>query len=306
MCFDVIGCHAVDTVIYDSRWHSRYRACSPIISFISSSHPISFLALPPLPGSLLSACFKQSPAPGRGRSQRIEGLRLRAGCRFACSPSCRAALSLSLVRYCCSNDVIAAVPSACLPRRHPFRPSSRYRPDVVITLRLLFPSLPIARLGANRLPPACLLCPRPPPSPIEPAGHILPASRPAILVEERGGDTSRLRATCCSDVITLLLAYPMPFPRLGRFGSHPSHPRRLVRFASTHVPTEVRSAAVRMPCGRLCLLPRLSVSIVFKMFSCQSFKILRLFGIARLGEYRGRSCPIASPSHLRFASAVSG
>lgn len=110
----------------------------------------------------------------------------------------------------------------------------------------------------------------------------------------------------CSDVIALLLVYPMPFPRLGRFSSHPSHTRRLVRFASMHMPTEVRSAAVRMPCGRLCLLPRLSVSIVFKMFSCQSFKILRLFGIARLGEYRGRSCPIASPSHLRFASAVSG
>lgn len=28
------------------------------------------------------------------------GLRLRAGYRFACFPSCRAALSLSLVRYC--------------------------------------------------------------------------------------------------------------------------------------------------------------------------------------------------------------
>ena len=80
----------------------------------------------------------------------------------------------------------------------------------------------------------------------------------------------------------------MPFPRLGRFGSHPSHPRRLVRFASMHVPTEVRSAAVRMPCGRLCLLPRLSVSIVFKMFSCQSFKTLRLFGMALLYGYRGR------------------
>lgn len=79
----------------------------------------------------------------------------------------------------------------------------------------------------------------------------------------------------------------MPFPRLGRFGSHPSHPRRLVRFASMHVPTEVRSAAVRMPCGRLCLLPRLSVSIVFKMFSCQSFKTLRLFGMALLYGYRG-------------------
>lgn len=181
---------------------------------------------------------------------------------FACFPSCRAALSLSFVRYC-----------RCLCRRCcSILCLFRHRPCVVIT----------------------------------PAGHVRHASRHASLVEERGGATGRLRAAGCSDVIASLLAYPMPFPRLGRFGSHPSHPRRLVRFASMHVPTEVRSAAVRMPCGRLCLLPRLSVSIVFKMFSCQSFKILRLFGIARLGEYRRRSCPIASPSHLRFAPAVSG
>lgn len=166
--------------------------------------------------------------------------------------------------------------------------------------------LPDAIASVPSVPSAASSSPRHHHLVITPAGHILPASRPASLVEERGGDTGRLRAAGCSDVIASLLAYPMPFPRLGRFGSHPSHPRRLVRFASMHVPTEVRSAAVRMPCGRLCLLPRLSVSIVFKMFSCQSFKILRLFGIARLGEYRRRSCPIASPSHLRFASAVSG
>ena len=200
--------------------------------------------------------------------------------------------------YCCR--------SICrLLRRHQCRPSSRYRPGVIITLRLLSSSLSIARLRSPS-PTARLLASSSPPSPIEPASHVLPASRPAYLVEERGGDTGRMRTADCSDVIALLLAYPMPFPRLGRFSSHPSHTRRLVRFASMHMPTEVRSAAVRMPCGRLCLLPRLSVSIVFKMFSCQSFKILRLFGIARLGEYRGRSCPIASPSHLRFASAVSG
>lgn len=74
-----------------------------------------------------------------------------------------------------------------------------------------------------------------------------------------------------------------------------------------HVPMEVRSAAVRMPCGRLCLLPRLSVSIVFKMFSCQSFKTLRLFGMALLYGYRG-AFPIPSlrRSILRSASAWSG
>ena len=191
------------------------------------------------------------------------------------SPSCRAALSLPLARYC--RPVIGLLVIASPMSSPPFNPP-----------RPLLPH----RLGV-----------------VISSSRLLVISSPPLAppyLSRNGEGYGSAAATGCSDVIALLLAYPMPFPRLGRFGSHPSHPRRLVRFASTHVPTEVRSAAVRMPCGRLCLLPRLSVSIVFKMFSCQSFKILRLFGIARLGEYRGRSCPIASPSHLRFASAVSG
>lgn len=45
-------------VIYDSRWRSPHRACLllPIISSISSSHPLSFLAPPPLPG-YFSVCL---------------------------------------------------------------------------------------------------------------------------------------------------------------------------------------------------------------------------------------------------------
>lgn len=55
----------------------------------------------------------------------------------------------------------------------------------------------------------------------------------------------------------------------------------------------------------LWLLPRWSVSIVFKMLPYQSFKTMRLFDMVRLGEYRGRSRLVASPSHPHFASAVS-
>lgn len=122
MCLDVIGCHAVDTVIYDSR--VGIRPIEPVRYFQSSHHliPFSLIAHTPLPVSLLPACFKQSPAPGRGRSRREDDLRLRADRRFACFPSCRAALSLPLVRYsvevrlrCVLLDylVIGSVPSSC-------------------------------------------------------------------------------------------------------------------------------------------------------------------------------------------------
>lgn len=58
------------------------------------------LARPPLACSRRSACLNCSPAPGRGRRRREDGLRLRAVRRFACLSSYRAALSLPLVRYC--------------------------------------------------------------------------------------------------------------------------------------------------------------------------------------------------------------
>ena len=288
----------------------------PIISFISSPFFLSPCPLFPAPSCLLA--LNNPPPPGVG------GADGRAICDCVREAGLLASHHVvplsrsSLVRYCRPHAMMSSPPP-----RHRADTAPVYHHASVLASCVC----PFLIPCPHRFPP-CLLrsvivspmssSPFHPSRPLLPhrlgviisSSHLrvmfAPASRPALLVEERGGDTGWLRAADCSDVIALLLAYPMPFPRLGRFGSHPSHPRRLVRFASMHVPTEVRSAAVRMPCGRLCLLPRLSVSIVFKMFSCQSFKILRLFGIARLGEYWGRYCPIASPSHLRFASAVSG
>lgn len=48
---------------------------------------------------------------------------------------------------------------------------------------------------------------------------------------------------------------------------------------------------MRCRAGSLLLLPRLSVSIVFKMLPYQCFKPLRLFGMARLCGYLGRFLP---------------
>lgn len=79
-----------------------------------------------------------------------------------------------------------------------------------------------------------------------------------------------------------------------------SHPVPVViscGLAASHVPTAGACGAVRS----LRLLPHLSVSIVFKMFPCQCFKTLRLFGMALLCGCRGRPfyCLAApSPSHL--------
>ena len=70
---------------------------------------------------------------------------MRAGCRFACFPSYRAALSLSLVRYCCSNDVIAAVPSVrCFAS-----PSSRHHHLVITPAGMSSPPLAPPYLSRN-------------------------------------------------------------------------------------------------------------------------------------------------------------
>lgn len=172
----------------DGRKHGAfalYRACPlPSHHLIPS---LSLIAHPPLPGSLLPACFKQSPAPGRGRRRRNSCLRLRALRRFACFASRRAAHSA------CARSL--------LPPRHR---SPRHR----------IPSRYHRRRSIR--PPASPS----PPQLITPAGHVLPASRPALLVEERGGGGyGSAAAAGCSAAIALLLACPMPLPRLGRFGS---------------------------------------------------------------------------------------
>lgn len=160
MCLNAIGRHAVDTVIGDSGgalpYSSMSAASNHLIHLIISS-PFYHRPSPPLPGSLVPACFKQSPAPGRGRRRREGGLRLRADRRFACFPSCRAALSLPLVRYCPS------------PRHRLLPSSSLFNVIAAVSIR----------------PPAS---PSPMP-PITPAGHALPAYRHALLVERRGGAT---------------------------------------------------------------------------------------------------------------------
>lgn len=83
---------------------------------LSPHHDVLFffsflLSISPDPlvgGSLLLACLPHMvpPPPGRGMCERVIDLRLRAGRRFACFLSCRAALLLSLVRFrlaCCSG-----------------------------------------------------------------------------------------------------------------------------------------------------------------------------------------------------------
>lgn len=105
-------------------------------------------------------------------------------------------------------------------------------------------------------------------------------------------------AAGCSDVVALL-ASPMPLPRLGRFGPLPSLPVISCGLAASHVPTAGAFGAVRS----LRLLPRWSVSIIFKMLPCQSFKTLRLFDMVLIFEHRGVSHPVASPFHPHSVSA---
>lgn len=106
-----------------------------------------------------------------------------------------------------------------------------------------------------------------------------------------------LRAGCGLFRCRRLACFPMPLPRLGRFGPLPSLPVISCGLAASHMPTEDALDAVRS----LRLLPRWSVLIVFKMLPYQSFKTLRLFGMALLYGYRGGvSNPVASSFHPPF------
>ena len=227
------------------------------------SQPISFLAIPPLPGSLLPACFKQSPAPGRGRRQRTNGLRLRAGCRFACSPSCRAALSLPLARYC--RPVIGLLVIASPMPSPPFHPppasSSSVPPIESIPPRRHHHAsahvpIPVNRSPRSPSPTARLLASSSSLPSITPAGHAPPRLSPRLSCRTTGREYEP--AAGCSDVVALL-AFPMPLPHLGRFGPLPSLPVISCGLAASHVPTAGAFGAVRS----LRLLPRWSVLIVF-------------------------------------------
>lgn len=154
---------------------------------------------------------------------------MRAGCRFACFPSCRAALSLSLVRYCCSNDVIAAVPSV--------------RCFLIVS-------------ASSSRHHAC--------------GHVLLASRPARLVEERGGATLRLLDVRLSSPACLPNAVsPSRAIWLGR--SHLVPVAISCGLASPHVPTTGACDAVRS----LCVLP---VGTFQSFLKCCRVNLLKLCG----------------------------
>ena len=215
MCLDVIGCRAVDTV--DKRYRrsialSGLPANHPIIS---SSHPISSIALPPLPGSLMPACLNCSPAPGRGRSRRTGDLRLLVLRRFACFPSCRAALSFPLVRYY-------------------HRPRHRF-------LR--------CHLCRSVRPVRCFLIASASSSRHHACGSCPPRLPPRPLLSRNG---EGLRTDCgifgCRR-LAALLACPMPFPCLVRFCSRPSRPVISCGLAFPHVPTDgcVRCREVASP-----------------------------------------------------------
>lgn len=190
--------------------------------------------------------------------------------------------------------------------------SSRYRLGVSSRFGACFLPLPLSRPMSPSLPRLACFAPVIAPSPdvitpfhpsatssssrrrhlvITSAGHALPASRPALLVEGRGGATLRLLDVRLSSPARLPNAVsPSRAIWLGRSHLVPVVISR--GLASPHVPTTGAFDAVRS----LCVLPRWNVSIIFKMLPCQSFKTLRLFGMARLCEYRGRCRPASTVS----------
>lgn len=99
-------------------------ALPPTASPYPAVMPFSLFPFPIRPAPLfrVRSCLRasnKSPAPGRGMSERMIGLRLRAGERFACFLSCRVAPSLVLVRYClaCGSGFPLVSRFSCLPGR---------------------------------------------------------------------------------------------------------------------------------------------------------------------------------------------
>ena len=207
----LLGCRAVNSVIAIVGWHSPYRACPPsshhLIQSLSSPCPLS-----PVPSCLLA--LNNPPAPGRGRRRRNSGLRLRVLRRFACFPLCRAAHSLTLVRYC-RRPVIGCL-AIVAPMSSPLFPSARlfrHRPRYPSLLRVM----------------------------------LSPPLAPPLLVEERGGATGWLRDVGLFGCRCLLV--PCRFPTSGDLVLAPSRPRRLVRscFHACADGGGVRSRAVALP-----------------------------------------------------------
>ena len=123
-----------------------------------------------------------------------------------------------------------------------------------------------------------------------------PPDAPPLLVDERGGATGRLRDVRLPS--PCLLA-PCRFPASGDLALASSPP------SSREISLPFMCRRMGRACGAvrsLRLLPRLNVSIIFKMFPRQCFKIMRLFDMARLCGYLGRFLSgrlvVPSPFHL--------
>lgn len=156
-------------------------------------HPFH-LALPPLPGSSRLACLNCPPPPGAWDELTAVDLRLQAWARSACLLPCRAALSLTLVRYSgavrpagsvawLSSHRFCSVIALVRPRLARFvQQSHRVRPLPACPFRHL-PRLPAPHLledvallcSAFRSPYRLAICPR------------FPFPRSAPLPAGRGG-----------------------------------------------------------------------------------------------------------------------
>lgn len=91
------------------------------------------------------------------------------------------------------RSAIAGGVSICLLSIMPCRSLAAARSLLPTRHRSPRHRLPDAIASVPSVPSAASSSPRHHHLVITPAGHILPASRPAYLVEERGGDTGRLR-----------------------------------------------------------------------------------------------------------------
>ena len=202
MCLDVIGCHAVDTVIYDSCvWGIRSTVLATPVLIISSDF---FLSPIPSPSPRLSSVCLLDLIP------RPRAWEARAKERFAiaCSvPACL--LPITSCRSLAHRSfATAAAMMSSPPPRHDHDVIGRpviepIPPRHIITPRCLPPSVPFP-FHVPIAPRLAYFAPVIAPSPdiitpfhpsaassssrrhhfvITPAGHVLPASRLAHLVE---------------------------------------------------------------------------------------------------------------------------
>ena len=200
------------------------------------------------------------------------------------------------------SDVIAAVPSvACFVV---IRAAHRVDTVPALSSRFGFCPHPCQSLAsAHRLPPACLLRHRP----SRPSSLRVMSSPPLAPPSlSRNGEGLRDDCGCWLFGCHRLAYLPNAVATPRAIWSVPISPRHLVR-SCVLLPRMCRRRGAGDAVRPLRLLSRWSVLIMFKMLPYQSFKTLRLFGMALLCGYRGGGVrSIASPPHLGFISSVSG